>query len=139
LFIPTLDESVIDMIVSGVSERPSEMTYSSLWYLGEAVRSVSADATGFGDRSQPWLFSIDGIWSKPEHDELNIGWVRQLWSAMRPHSNGRVYLNFFAGADGEPATIRDSIGAETYERLVTIKRKYDPTNFFRLNQNIAPD
>jgi FAD/FMN-containing dehydrogenase len=138
LFVPTLDEKVIGEIVSGVSERPSEMTYCSVWYFGDVVRQVPADATAFGDRSQPWLFSIDGFWSKPEGDAPNIAWVRRLWSTMRPHSNGRLYLNFLAGDEGQPAVIRDGIGADTYQRLVTIKRKYDPTNFFRLNQNIPP-
>jgi hypothetical protein len=114
------------------------MTYSSVWYFGDVVRKVPADATAFGDRSQPWLFSIDGIWSKSEDDAANIAWVRRLWSTIRPYSNGRVYLNFLAGDDGQPAMIRDGIGADTYQRLVTIKGKYDPANFFRLNQNISP-
>ena len=138
LFLPTLDQRIIQEIVSGLADRPSEMTYSSVWYFGDVVRKVPADATAFGDRSQPWLFSIDGIWSKSEDDSANIAWVRRLWSAIRPYSNGRVYLNFLAGDDGQPAMIRDAIGADTYQRLVTIKRNYDPTNFFRLNQNISP-
>jgi FAD/FMN-containing dehydrogenase len=138
LFLPTLDQRIIQEIVSGLADRPSEMTYSSVWYFGDVVRKVPADATAFGDRSQPWLFSIDGIWSKSEDDAANIAWVRRLWSTIRPYSNGRVYLNFLAGDDGQPAMIRDGIGADTYQRLVTIKRKYDPTNFFRLNQNIPP-
>jgi hypothetical protein len=57
---------------------------------------------------------------------------------MRPHSNGRFYANFFTGQDGEGQVIRDGIGAATHDRLVQVKRKYDPTNFFRLNQNIIP-
>jgi FAD/FMN-containing dehydrogenase len=138
LFLPTLDQRIIQEIVSGLADRPSEMTYSSVWYFGDVVRKVPADATAFGDRSQPWLFSIDGIWSKSEDDAATIAWVRRLWSTIRPYSNGRVYLNFLAGDDGQPAMIRDGIGADTYQRLVTIKGKYDPANFFRLNQNISP-
>ena len=134
LFLPTLDQRVIEKIVSGLSERPSEMTFSSVWYFGDVVRQVPADATAFGDRSQPWLFSIDGIWSRSQDDAANIAWVRRLWSTVRSYSNGRLYLNFLAGADGQPDIIRDGIGADT----VAIKRKYDPTNFFRLNQNISP-
>ena len=138
LFLPALDQRVIEEIVLGLSERPSEMTYASVWYFGEVVRQVPADATAFGDRSQPWLFSIDGIWSRPEDDTANIGWVRRLWSNVRPYSNGRLYLNFLAGDDGQSAVIRDGIGADTYQRLAAIKKKYDPTNFFRLNQNVPP-
>ena len=124
--------------MSGLTERPSKMTYSSVWYFNETVRNVSAEATAFGDRSQPWLFSIDAIWSKQEEDDANIAWVRRLWTTMRPHSNGRFYANFFTGQDGEGQVIRDGIGAATHDRLVQVKRKYDPTNFFRLNQNIIP-
>jgi FAD/FMN-containing dehydrogenase len=138
LFLPNLDQSVIEEIVSGLSQRPSEMTYASVWYFGDIVRRVPADVTAFGDRSQPWLFSIDGIWSKQEDDAANISWVRRLWSNVRPFSNERLYLNFLAGDEGQSAVIRDAIGAETYQRLVAVKNKYDPANFFRLNQNIPP-
>jgi Berberine and berberine like len=84
------------------------------------------------------LLSFDAIWSKPEDDERNIDWVRRLWSTMRKYSNGRTYLNFMATSDGDTGMMRDSLGAATYDRLVKIKTGYDPTNFFRLNQNIEP-
>ena len=137
LYLPTLDEQVIKEIVSGLAGRPSEMAYSSVWYFGDVVRSVAADATAFDDRSQPWLLSIDAIWSRREDDAANVAWARRLWSTIRPYSNGRLYFNFL-GHDGDPTVMRDGVGAETYEKLVGIKTKYDPTNFFRLNQNIAP-
>ena len=138
LYLPTLGQQEINEIVGGLADRPSEMTYASVWYFGGVVREIPAGATAFGDRSQPWLFSIDGIWSKPDDDEANVGWVRQLWSKVRPFSNGRLYLNFLAGDEGESRIVREGIGAETYQRLASIKNKYDPTNFFRMNQNIAP-
>jgi len=56
---------------------------------------------------------------------------------MRPYSNGRLYLNFLSAND-DPNVMRDGVGRETYKRLARIKARYDPTNFFRLNQNIAP-
>jgi hypothetical protein len=136
--LPRLDEAAIGDIVSGLVARPSEMTFSSVWYFGDAVRRVAADATAFGDRSQPWLFSIDAIWSKREEDAANIAWVRDLWSRMRPYSNGRLYLNFLSAND-DSNVMRDGVGRGTYEKLARIKVKYDPTNFFRLNQNIAPE
>jgi FAD/FMN-containing dehydrogenase len=137
LYLPSLDERAIGDIVAGLAARPSEMTFSSIWYFGDVVRRVAADATAFGDRSQPWLFSIDAIWSKREEDAANIAWVRRLWSTMRPYSNGRLYLNFLSAND-DPNVMRDGVGRETYEKLAKVKTKYDPTNFFRLNQNIAP-
>jgi FAD/FMN-containing dehydrogenase len=138
LYLPKLDDGAIGDIMSGLAERPSDMTYSSVWYFNETVRNIPAGATAFGDRSQPWLFSIDAIWSRPEEDAANIAWVRRLWTTLRPRSNGRFYANFFTGQDGEGQVIRDGVGAATHDRLVQVKRKYDPTNFFRLNQNIVP-
>ncbi len=114
------------------------MSYSSVWYFNETVRNIPAGATAFGDRSQPWLFSIDAIWSRPEEDAANIAWVRRLWTTLRPRSNGRFYANFFTDHDREGQVIRDGVGAATHDRLVQVKRKYDPANFFRLNQNIVP-
>jgi berberine-like enzyme len=72
-----------------------------------------------------------------EDDAANIAWARQLWSTMRAYSNGRLYFNFL-GHDSDPKVMCDGVGAETYEKLVRIKTKYDPTNFFRLNQNVVP-
>ena len=102
-----------------------------------AVQRVPAYATPFGDRSMPYMFSIDAIWSKPGEDAANIGWARSFWSDMQPHSNGRLYLNFPGHGEGKDL-VRNAFGAETYAKLAAIKRKYDPTNFFRLNQNILP-
>jgi len=114
------------------------MTYCSVWHFGDVVRQVPAEATAFGDRSQPWLFSIDGIWSRTKDDTPNIAWVRRLWSTVRPYSNGRLYLNFLASSEGEATVVKEAIGADTYQRLREVKMKYDPTNFFRMNQNIPP-
>jgi len=138
LYLPRLDQREIAEIVSGVATRTSEMTFASVWYFGDRVRRIAADATAFGDRSQPWLFSIDAIWSKREEDAANVAWVHRLWSTMRPYSNGRLYLNFLSANEDDPQIVRDGVGRETYEKLAKIKAKYDPINFFRLNQNIAP-
>jgi len=138
LYVPALDDAVIDVFVSGVAQRPSRQTLASAWYFGRAVTDVPADATAIGDRSQPWLLSFDSIWSKPEDDAANISWARGQWQRLRPYSNGRAYLNFLSGHDDDPGIMRDGIGAATYDRLARIKRQYDPTNLFRLNQNIPP-
>ena len=66
-----------------------------------------------------------------------MGWVRSVWQDMQRHSTGRMYLNFPGLGEGD-SLVRDAYGTETYTKLQTIKRKYDPSNFFRLNQNIVP-
>jgi FAD/FMN-containing dehydrogenase len=88
-------------------------------------------------RSMPFMLSLDAIWSKPENDGANIAWVRALWNTMQRHSTGRLYLNFPGHGEGENL-VRDAYGAETYERLQTLKHKYDPENLFCMNQNILP-
>jgi hypothetical protein len=65
-----------------------------------------------------------------------IAWTRDFWEAVRPYSTGRVYVNFL-GEEGQDR-VRGAYGEAKYERLQVLKRKYDPTNFFRLNQNIRP-
>ncbi|MCW3477485.1 BBE domain-containing protein [Limobrevibacterium gyesilva] len=138
LFLRQLDGPVIEDLVTRVAARPSDMTYTSIWDFGGAVARVAADATAFGDRNRPYVLSIDTTWSKPEGDGPNIAWSRNFWSHMQPHSDGRIYVNF-PGHGEDDGLVRTAVGAENYARLVAIKRKYDPTNFFRINQNIAPD
>jgi len=137
LYLSRLDAAVIADIVSGLRARPSDMTYTSVWNFGGAFARVAADATAFGDRSMPYMLSIDAMWSKPEDDATNIAWARGFWSDMRRHSDGRLYLNF-PGHGEDAGLVRQAVGAGTYARLVEVKRKYDPTNFFRINQNIPP-
>ncbi|MER8637893.1 MULTISPECIES: BBE domain-containing protein [unclassified Mesorhizobium] len=75
------------------------------------------------------------IWDYPSDDETHIRWARDLWDAMRPFSTGGVYANNL----GEEGTDRVLAAyGENYPRLAALKNKYDPTNFFRLNQNIKP-
>jgi FAD/FMN-containing dehydrogenase len=136
-YLTRLDDQVIDDIVIRLTQRPSEMTYASVWKFGGGVQRVAADATAFGDRSMPFMLSVDSIWSRPEDDGANIAWTRNFWSDMQRHSNGRMYLNFPGHGEGE-SLVRDAFGEAVYGRLAGIKTKYDPTNLFRMNQNILP-
>lgn len=102
------------------------------------MQRVPVERTAFGDRSMPYMLSLDAIWSKREDDEANIGWVRKFWSDMQRHSTGRLYLNFPGHGEGT-TLVRDAYGAETYTRLQQVKRRYDPGNVFRINQNVLPE
>lgn len=138
LYVPDLSDEVIDGFVAGVGARPSKLTLASVWFFGRAVRDVPAEATAFGDRSQPWLLSFDSIWASAEDDAANISWARQQWRRMRPYSNGRAYLNFLSGHDDDPLVMREGVGSANYDKLARIKSIYDPGNLFRMNQNIPP-
>ena len=85
----------------------------------------------------PFMLSLDAIWSKPADDRANIDWVRTMWKDMQRHSTGRLYLNFPGHGEDEDL-VRNAFGAETYARLQQVKRRYDPSNLFRMNQNIVP-
>lgn len=138
-YLSGLDDAIIERIVAGNVAPPSPNTLSSIWNFGGATARVDAAATAFGDRSMPYMFSIDSIWTRPEDDERNIAWTRDFWDRMKPHSHrGRIYLNFPGlGEEGEDL-VAGTFGAN-YRRLAAIKRKYDPGNLFRFNQNIRPE
>jgi FAD/FMN-containing dehydrogenase len=136
-YLKALDENVIRDITQCLSSRPSEMTYASIWKFGGAMQRIAPDATGFGDRSAPFMLSLDAIWSKAKDDEANISWVRSSWTHMQRHSTGKLYLNF-PGLGEDPSLVRKALGENVYARLQQVKRKYDPENFFRLNQNVPP-
>ncbi len=79
------------------------------------------------------------MWPDSSATDENVNWVRGLWDAMEPYSSGGVYVNYLGQeADEGPERIKAAYGPEKYERLVALKNKYDPTNLFRLNQNIRP-
>lgn len=136
-YLSGLDDSVIRDITSLLSKRPSEMTFASVWKFGGAMQRVAADASGFGDRSAPFMFSLDAIWSDRKDDEANIAWVRSAWTEMQRHSTGRLYLNF-PGLGEDQSLVRNALGDATYARLQDVKRRFDPANLFRMNQNILP-
>ncbi len=137
-YLSGLSDEIIDAIVESSAAPPSPNTLSSIWNFGGATARVAADATAFGDRSMPYMLSIDSVWSAAADDAANIAWMRDFWKCMQPHSHhGRMYLNFPGlGEEGE-RLLRDSVGAN-YGRLQAIKRKYDPGNLFRFNPNIPP-
>ena len=136
-YLSGLSDDVIHEITARLATRPSEMTFASIWKFGGFVQRVPADATAFGDRSMPFMLSIDAIWQDPAADDMNIGWVRRVWQDMQRYSTGRLYLNFAGHGEGADL-VRDALGADIYGRLAKIKRAYDPDNLFRMNQNILP-
>lgn len=136
-YLKGLDDNIISAITTRLAKRPSEMTFASIWKFGGAVQRVAADATAFGDRSMPFMLSLDAIWTDAAGDEANIGWVRSFWQDMQRHSTGRLYLNFPGHGEGDNL-VREAVGAEIYARLQKIKRKFDPANLLRMNQNIDP-
>ena len=100
-----------------------------------AVHDVPPDATAFGHRDATFAPVIAGMWPDPADNERNIAWVREYYAAIAPHSEPGGYVNF-ASADDQPR-VAENYG-ENYARLREVKRRYDPGNLFRINQNIEP-
>ena len=103
--------------------------------MGGAVSRVPDDATAFRGRSTGFTFNINGNSLTADGFEDQRQWARDYWTALAPFHTG-VYVNFLMEEGG--ARIRQAYGDAKYQRLGALKRKYDPSNFFRLNQNIPP-
>jgi len=124
-------------LVEGAATRPNPAILVTLRHLGGAISRTSSEATAFSNRQAEFMLSIDGGWTDPNESERNIAWIRQFWDTVRPFSNGGMYLNFPGFDDGKDVRWQTSHGPN-YDRLVSIKGKYDPSNRFRFNQNIKP-
>lgn len=103
--------------------------------MGGAVSRVAEEATAFAGRDAAHLININAAWTEPGEDDGHIAWARAFFAATEPFSTGGVYVNFL-GQGGE-ARVRAAYGAN-YARLSEVKRRYDPTNLLRINQNIRP-
>jgi len=135
-FLRRLSDEAIDVMVEYVGKSPSPYTFAPFlehWH-GAATR-VPSTATAFPHREYSWNFIAWSMWISPSDSEKNIKWTRECWQAVRPFLVAGSYGNYVTD-DGE-ANAREAYGTN-YERLVALKNKYDPTNFFRLNHNIRP-
>ena len=138
IYLDALDDAAIDRIIARAGKRPNPWTLLSTRHMGGASARVPAQATALGGREAPFMFSIDTGWTAKADSERAIAWTRDFWEEMRQGGRGRAYLNFIGAGEDNEAMMRASYGDANYERLVEIKTKYDPTNMFRLNQNIQP-
>ncbi len=132
---PELPDEAIDALLEAAASPPSPLTTILVQPLGGAVHRVPDDASAMGWRKAKWALHILGMWEDAADDEKNIEWVRNIDRVMKPWAQEAAYLNYLM--DEGDQRIKDSFGAH-YDRMVALKNKYDPTNFFRLNQNIKP-
>ncbi len=138
LYLETLDDDAIDRIVARGLDRPNPWTLIPIRHMGGAAARVPADAMALGGRDANFMLSIDTSWIDAADSDRAVGWTRDFWDEMRQDANGSIYLNFVGDGEDTEAMMRASYGDANYERLVDVKTKYDPANFFHLNQNIQP-
>jgi FAD/FMN-containing dehydrogenase len=134
--VAALDDDVIDIVVDHGMRITSPITSIALWQMGGAVARVGEDATAFNGRQAGHTFNINGNSMTADGFDAERQWARDYWDALAPHHTS-VYVNFLM-EEGEER-VRQAYGDAKYDRLKALKRAYDPTNFFRLNQNIKPD
>ena len=130
-----LSDEAIDTILHYAVSVPSPQSAIILELYGGKALEEPEGGTAFPHRENLFDLVIISHWPRPEEDDTNISWTRKFWNDMQPFTSQRVYVNVL-GVEGEQR-VKDAYG-ENYERLRTLKKKYDPENIFHLNQNINP-
>lgn len=135
-FLGSIPDALVDAMVAHVAESPGDDVYS-IWAQGGAMGRIPDDATAFTGRSAPFWIGAETMWDDPDHDAAHIGWARQAIALVEPYRVLGSYVND-ASDPSDDAQLRTIYGSATLDRLVAVKRAWDPDNVFRLNQNIRP-
>lgn len=134
-FVKELPDAAIDVHLEYAAQLPSELSLMHLYPIDGAVQRVGAEATAWNCRDATWSMVIAAIDPNPAKAEALADWAKGYWEALHPYNMDGAYVNFMMEEGQE--RIKATYGSN-YERLVAVKNKYDPTNLFRVNQNIAP-
>jgi len=135
MFVETIDRSVAETIVEYLQASRAQMAAAQIRVLGGAMARVPANATAFAHRTSRIMVNVAALYERPDQAALHEPWVTDFAKALRQGDDG-AYVGFL-GDEGE-GRIRVAYPGSTWERLAAIKGRYDPTNLFRLNQNIPP-
>ena len=129
-----LSDEAIDTCLDYGLTLPTPETKFAIAHLGGAITRVDADATAYPHRDMEFLVNMQARWDDPARDDECIAWAREGHRALLDHSTDGTYMNFISEETGE----EEFAYRENYDRLVELKRQYDPENRFRLNQNVKP-
>ena len=130
-----IPDAMIDVIMDFASRLPDPQTELAFAQLGGAIQRVPNDATAYSHREPNFLINVHTRWDAAANDGKCIAWARDLIKALTPFSTGAVYVNFLTS--DEEDRVKMAYGANL-AKLVAVKKKYDPTNLFRMNANIRP-
>jgi len=133
-YFTDLSDELLDIVLKYVATRPSPLSPVLFLHVRGAAARTATEVTAFGNRRDQWDSDIISQWLDAADDDKNITWTRNFWKEIEPLTNG-VYVNHL-GSDDDPR-VANAYGPN-FERLKTIKKKYDPDNFFRMNNNIKP-
>jgi FAD binding domain/Berberine and berberine like len=135
-FVKTLPDAAIDAHLEQAAQTPSELSLMHLYPIDGAVHRVGKNETAWNCRDATWSMVIAGIDPDPQKAGPVTRWTKAYWEAVHPFDLGGAYPNFMMDDEGD-ARLKSTYG-DNYPRLATAKKKYDPANFFRVNQNIKP-
>ena len=136
-FMSDLSDDTLNTAIAHFSNVPSPQTIIFIQHYHGAMRRIGKDEAAFSHRDTEYGLLIASYWRQQAEARSNIEWTRNFFAAMQPFSMSTVYVNFLSN-EGEDR-VKAAYDSEKYARLVALKNKYDPTNFFHLNQNIKPD
>lgn len=129
-----LPDRVLDRLVDLAAVLPTPQSDILVCQLGGAINDVAPDATAYPHRQAAFALTPGVRWQDPAQDTACLAWIREAFELLDAEASGGAYVNFITETEGRE---RDAYGAN-YERLVALKNQYDPTNAFRLNQNVRP-
>jgi hypothetical protein len=129
-----MTDEALDTILDYAGRLPSPASEIFVGQLGGAVNRVAPDATAYPHRDVAFVMNVHTRWEDPKDDDACVSWARTFFDATAPFATGGVYVNFVS--EGEDR-VHAAYGAN-YERLAKLKKRYDPDNVFRVNQNVAP-
>jgi len=135
-YLAGLDPALLAGLLERRNDIPSPHSAILLFPLGDAVAKLPADHSAVGNRDARWVLNVAASWEKAAEDSTHVEWARAIWGAQRHHSTGGTYVNFLNAEEGDDR-LRAALGANL-ERVAEIKAKWDPTNHFRTNKNVAP-
>jgi FAD/FMN-containing dehydrogenase len=131
----TLSEGVIDAIIKYAGALPSSQCEIFIGTIGGQTTKAAPEAMAYSSRDAKYVMNVHGRWETAAEDERGVAWAREFFANSQQFASGGAYINFLTQEEGDRVAF--AYGG-TYQRLVELKKKYDPTNLFRMNQNIKP-
>lgn len=130
-----LRDGALDSMIEYAGKLPSPQCEIFIGFIAGAPNRVAPDAMAYGPRNAKFVLNVHGRWDEAEQDHKGIEWARAFFNASAPYASAGAYVNFMTEEEGDRVA---AAYGRNYERLVQLKRQYDPENIFHLNQNIKP-
>jgi FAD/FMN-containing dehydrogenase len=130
-----LADGALDSIIEFAGKLPSPQCEIFIGLIAGASNRIAPDAMAYGHRDAKFVLNVHGRWDETKDDQKGIGWARDFFKASAPYASAGAYVNFMTAEEGD--RVAAAYGAN-YDRLVQVKKRYDPDNIFHLNQNIQP-